>query len=388
MRHPSFLACLGVAIAAACTNLDDPPPQIDVDPGPMVVGHDPIAQWPCDVYTDSVDAELALILSGDSTLEREVHDCQRLIVNHEYGPLVGVFPYSPSMTLPDASFRDWTRVATVYNWGWADRRAVPYEPLGLVGGLHCLFLRKDASGWHASLVQYTRGCIPGRGFAPLVVEAQQYSGRRPAGLPAYPATARFRWHPREQQYSIGLKCGENWCTVRHQSAATALPRLQGPLLRTVPGYFDEQPLAVYDSVNDTLLVGPIGRIYPNEALRNANAPGTHPRVWNVLAEYAEFEVERGTDAALFNAYVDKLGLAVDPSGAMARAALAVRVGEAGLYAETRVGGVRSKPAELVELVENRHHSAEGTVRWRWMERDEAAWVPCQVDNCCTAAWKL
>lgn len=351
-----------------------------------------LAEWVCDEDTAQVDSLLAQALSGSPVLEREVHDCQRMIVQGEYGPLVGVFPYHPTMALPVDSFSTWRRVAVVVNWGGGGG-AETYSALHLAKGAHCLLLQRDSTVWRALMSPMSAGCMAHAG-RPLSVVAQEYLGDRtgrrdplphPPGLQrvSYPATARFRWHSRAREYAIGVKCGNRWCTIGSQTAVSALPELRGPMLTTLPGYFDEQPLAVFDSARGRLVPGPLGRIYPSGELARLNTEA-ESAAWSQARGYASFEVRSaGASVPHFDTYVRKLGLATDPTGRIATGELWLNA--AGETAETRAGGA-VHPAARVAVVRNEHHSAQGTVRWRWLERDEAAWVPCQKDNCCTASF--
>ena len=346
-----------------------------------------IDRWLCDLDTLTVDSTVALALHGDDTLEREIHDCQRMIVRGEFGPLVGVFPYAPSMSLDNDDFAVWTIVAMVYNWGWRDGRTDAYGPLAVEPrSLYCLLLLNRNQKWYGAMAPAEHGCIPHSGVA-LHVTAQDYAGPDNVDRAlVFPPTARFRWHQRAEAYAIGVKCGTQWCTVGTQGATAGLPALSGHVLGVVPGYFDEQPLAVYIAAKDTLVPGPMGRIYPSSQLARWNGPTATPD-WAAMREYASIRIQSANvDAALFDAYVQKFGLTVSPDGRMASADLFFAPAAAGgAVAELRTG-TSAKPASLVALVENQHHSAPGTVRWRWLDQDEAAWVPCQGNNCCTASF--
>lgn len=362
----------------------------------VVAAEQAIRADPCD-RDMGVEYDPAL-LKGAASFEREAHDCQRLLRGDEYGPLVGIFPVAHAVKRTDAEFgRGWVAAASLFNWGGRSGERMAYDALGIAPGLNCLLLRRQGDDeWAASIEPASVDLCPNRQDAPgseamrLVVKRQIYVG---PDRPWYPRTARIMWDSASDEYYFGIKCGDGWCSAGLDPAIASKPDTlpQADLLRSVPGFYDEQPLAVYDSVAKTLRRGPVARIYPTRELHEANAENAPPNAWSDYLHVATFEVDIGTAApARVDYYRRKFGLE--------EAVVGSKLGKANLMLRAPVGGKAEAharrpmsggtfPADTVDVVTNVQHAADGAVRWRWSDTDEMAWVGCQKRNCCTIGFE-
>lgn len=372
---------------------------------------------PCDETTNRTEQELAVYATGAERAPKEVHDCQQLVVGGRFGPLVGIYPLVDSL-YHDADDFSWRTFASVLNWG--DSR---YDTLGIAVGANCLLVRRVAGSLEARMDQGYPCPQHGRAIASrsvsLAVVAQTYDGPDEDSdeRPIYPSTARFRWRADSAAYYIGIKCGEAWCSLGLERFLPADEPIDGRLFDAMPGYFDEQPLPLL--TEHGLVVGPVARIHPEEALRSVGQPGQEQRT-DTYARVVLRRPQPGFDVGDLNAVSRHLGLAGKGS---ARGSLVFRVATR----QANVRGWQTNDDRQIELdVEEVVHSGPMTVRWRWMPLAEAreraqseratemlqrlvsdanaagdndlarrlvraavpadAWIPCQADNCCTATW--
>lgn len=428
-RSPCDVIDIPGGISGDETPATPPAVEFPTDSGFAVMPGDSIVY---EVDTDEPGADLVpdpimveALTDGDSW-ENEAHDCQRLIlatadsipdtmptrtstgIRLTYGPLVGLFPLMPAMER-DQRWSAPQPVATVYNWGDWTFAPQPYTPLDVGDGWHCLWLRHDGRSWQGAIRPTHVPCAdqpvpPLRHFNLLVTESVYAAGRRTQS-DVYPHTVRWAWNAEQRTQYIGVKCGSAWCSVG--VTAPPVPRqLQGDVYRVVPGWSDEQPLAIVGRVSPVprpgvhpapsgpngLMPGPVGNIYPDSAFWNRSHPPF--RWWNrffsidrdqIVREafqrtgglvVARIEV-RGS-AAMRGPYHRKFGMLAPASGA-ATSAIALQGAAPNFRAEFRGNG--NHPTAVL-YVPGAAHSSRGAVRWRWQEADEKVWVSCE-DGCCT-----
>jgi hypothetical protein len=391
-RHASAtLALVVVAAAGACDpDPDSGPPQADTE-HPVQSGTAGIIRaWPCDTRFEGTGFQrvmevYATALTGGATLEQEVHDCQRLVRDDRtFGSLVGLFPLDAAMdTLPTGP----AAVASVFNWGLIDGTLEGHQGLGIEGGMEwgCLWI--DVPSERAAIARLPPsepGCVFGGGTPPDSYPLQLV---RHADSGTHPRTARWRWHQEASAHYIGLKCGDDFCSIFADTSLTpSATKVFGG--RTVSaGEFDEQPLAVPSG--NRLVAGPVAWIVP--------APGLATITMDQFQTGFRFvaSIELDGDSAEQDAvdhYVAKFNLAeaAHQPGLFAgqiHMHLATPAGLGPGWIEYGPGAAfRSSSSALLErrvaLQEGTMHAAMGSTRWRWLEDDESSWVSCSA-GCCT-----
>ena len=330
---------------------------------------------------------LAFLLTESSSLENEVHDCQRLVEEvggeRRFGALVGLFPIETTFDASRERYASGIRAVSIYNWGDWDLQDVPYTPLGIGPGWSCLFLMSTAGAadpWRGAVVPLSgRSCAetptptawPLRGVEHRHVTATEY-----------PHTARWGWDPESRQHYIGVPCLDRWCSIGTEAFRPMEPEvLSGPVEQSIPGWYDAQHLGVPQvrpgATGDTILrPGPWGVIVPTTFLM-------HP---------VDDKLPKGMAATI---HVDATG---DPEGLAhyERKFFLRVVGTRGSsHIEVRdpfIGGLSaryrhppglgdSKKAESLVVAKQVQHAAPGAVRWRWEDDDETAWISCWPDCC-------
>lgn len=399
-----------------------------------------LADYPCDVApqmtTDSsVLAFMAEQLTGKSTFEHEVHDCQRLVVVdatgaepvRRFGPLVGVFPIDSLMAQSSHhAFADWQPIASVYNW--SEER---YEPLSIPRGWSCVFIRTDTTqaafddppvhvpgdnplsdSGHAGLPS---GSIQAPKWDAMIAPTNEFCGNRtaPADPPAllsgfsaqhlspdgssgpYPVTARWQWDEPLASHLIAIKCGDAWCMFGPEGYQPDFVIYGGDAHRVIPGWYDEQHLAVRQG--NGLVPGPIGRVYPTPALFGTKSFSDTDLEGSMKAGMLVVDIEVEGDTAALGEYLHKFDLAV--ANGMGTSSIWLVLDEGEPRAEFRNGAtattletttaataptdVPPKPA-YAAFVPQAQHAAIGAARWRWDSQDERVWVSCE-SGCCTVS---
>ncbi|HUF12347.1 MAG TPA: hypothetical protein VMN78_04540 [Longimicrobiales bacterium] len=391
----------------ACVTCAAPPP--------------PIAESPCDSVIAPAP-EVVVALTGGTTFEHEIHDCQRLVLatwtegsdtpSLSFGPLVGIFPLDEAMALRDPSdFAGGRTVATIFNWGGFrfEDEPIVYAPLGIAPGWSCLWLRHDDdTGWQAAIQPADTGCATlsdtthvvwnldvepdtfalAEMVAPVGMDSIRMVPPEPQ-IPAettddpYPPTARWGWDEGTHSHYIGIRCGRKWCSIGqhlfdvrdHESSPN--PRL------AIPGWYDEEHLAVAGP-DGQLIPGPWATIRPTQTafdIRYATPDDRQSHYRNPEgATVAEILIDY-SDPAELGDYVSKWGIdiASDPDTTFIWLTLD---GDGGATAEYR--RVRDEPGTDTKAVpqNNTLHAAIGAVRWRWMDTDQKQWVSCDEKSCC------
>lgn len=405
------------ALVVACdTGADEAPAVTTADAD---IGFTALQRTGCDSDDRSLSAAAIEMLTDTAIAVRvnETHDCQRLIHGTRFGPLVAIYPMKSIFHGPPDQFEDgWVPIASVQKWG-----SEIYTPLQIFEERNCLFLRRYGDEWQG-LMRGGAFCpdndVPDTASKNLEAIAQIYDGPEPGtkNRPVYPATARFRWDATGTQFYVGIKCGLAWCSIGADGALPVSDPIKGPLLETMPGYFDEQPVPIVDG--NSLIVGPVVRI---SATRRLHDLPDNPGMELTPHTFAQVSMQLSGPAGAFDSIVME-GLHLGRSMPIPDRATANIMIKSRPYASRHALAVRpgtnNRPLTL-GVDSATMHAGPGTVRWRWIDQSSAmsttpsngaalprstsvdslspvaiaavvapaaAWIPCQADNCCTATW--
>ncbi|MGQ0642340.1 MAG: hypothetical protein ACT4P6_16455 [Gemmatimonadaceae bacterium] len=313
-----------------------------------------------------------------------------------------------------------------------------YPALGIEPWLNCLYIFIQNGRWEAAMVP--KGGVNVR--CPSVALTSERLGTMlevratsPAGFSAerdYPAVARWDWDSVNTQQYIGVKCGAAWCEIGRKGfrASSPLPVLSTDpaevrRVRLIKGWYDQQLLAKGDPKDRSRLVpsGILGTIVPDPKLGDHNDPGDFighvvPVATVSLApsgavdaaamlEYArKFNFARATVTApnVVTLCNDATGapsgtcvniwsaLNGNPIPPIAAAAAAASCGWWAIVKRAD-GSAPSHAARCVRRFDapttltgpgipaGHRLTIPGTVRWRWMARDEGNWYRC-LNGCC------
>jgi hypothetical protein len=244
----------------------------------------------------------------------------------------------------------------------------------------------------------------------------------------YPPVARWDWDPVHHQYYIGIKCGAAWCEVG-QSGFTAsnthaglaqdffpAPDPNNLLERRVveiKGWYDEQPLAVYDrtlgTIRPTALIATVFPDYGLDAIRDQSAfDGEWVRMARVALRLHHPWAMGDIDQTLedLSNYILKFNFALTGDSPVLNEVFICRgsaqacgvpaafttdecdpetTDGADWWVKLRRAGQENDSRSLYGCVTYRMVTMgfriPGTVRFRWLADDEGAWVPC-VLGCC------
>lgn len=344
----------------------------------------------------------------------EFHDCQRLIADGRYGPVVGVFAHG---NLQDVeSWQNFTAerlVAIVVNFA-GTTGAAEYPSLGIGPGINCLFLRATSkAAWTARMVRQSQAFVaadgtrhygrcdqflgPAQRGTPLEVKLQE--GVDMSGAPKAPPVARWDWDPRHARNYIGVKCGTaTWCEIGPRGFVTSPPRIfpqqfQVPWWRwflprprraqIIKGYYDEQFLA------DSLTKRPttvFGTVMPGLDARTAGnqAPPLNARLHVAQITLRETGPQSSADYQRYSrAFV---GTAAPPFPQV-QSPLHLRYVNVNQTDRKYDGSFNGRALRAGDVAYRQHHSHAAnmqmpTARWRWVERDELVWTYCKPDGCC------
>lgn len=326
----------------------------------------------------------AVLISSKDMNNSQAHDCQRLAEGRSFGPLVALM-ISTRRVERDPFLRP-SLVADIVN-----HSASVYAPLGIPAGLSCLWLRPDPdadSGLSAAIEPSDRTACVGEAAPPasaFSLEVRRLQIEKGGGV--YPSTGRWMWDDSARQQFIGIRCGEGWCEIG-EPGFTGTAAI--PMSRDVPGWFDEQYLAVPGPGGQTLRPSNLyGRIVPgidNKAVENRSPTswaeaGASAKPMHVATMYFD-----GQDSAAWDLYADKLGLRRSaqhgPHGFMYRATLRRTFPIPFLGRTDTIREVQTPQGPWIRVNRcNTSHAGSGTVRWAWSEDDEGFWVPCE-EGCC------
>lgn len=341
----------------------------------------------------------------------EFHDCQRLISDSTYGPLVGIF--ANDNVREHDSWSDYASgrmVATIISLV-GEKGPQGYDTLDLVAGTNCLVLKTDnARAWRAGIIQlgwvdsagmrvyrtcrddYTWADVPPDHRDVLEVQVQRAAVDMEGNALA-PPVARWDWDEGGRRNYMGVRCERaSWCEVGWKRFTPSIPitvKVNGQVRPVFKGYYDQQYLADSAAAAPTTV---FGTIKPGKALHRA---GNTERV-NVWHEVALLTLqERAQEKSRhYRRYVDAyaglpwfdfmLGKEKD-------AKLRLRVNRDARSTRTRYRG-RLQQTDLVDTaIAYRWHSAPDDmhdepmpkpVRWRWYQKDERTWSYCDPNGCC------
>jgi hypothetical protein len=375
----------------------------------------------------------------------EYHDCQRLVVNKDYGPLVaiwiagaadtlfttqapavrgpGVGPTAPRITARNLAYA----IAELHSWG-----PETYAPLNIQPGFSCLYLWGDPQnpavwrGWLRWQGNNPESClkpVPIESLveAPNVTDMVVRRTTFPTMVSAdIPPVARWDREPTgDRSHYIGVRCGEGWCEVARNasfvssSAAGAggplaeikdqieeLPGAVGlPALTTrkrervlaVKGWYDQQELAVITAGVPTLS-GVTGTIVPHpilDTLDGTKVKGVFQDRW-IPSAYIHVDGDYVGNHLKLDEGLNRLYLC---QGSAEQCGVDLTQGEVDkCVAESAPEGtwwamLVLARGETVYRCVTRDHKAGGVIpagaaRWRWLEHDETTWVRCE-GGCCS-----
>lgn len=403
--------------------------RFEVHPRQPNGGHDPKMLLP-----DQVDSGRTAVFGQGSTLAPygislpnaisdvpEFHDCQRVRLadggNVKYGAVMGVFAGEKLDSMPDTLFNEPQAVAEVF----VPEREV-YKPLRIRNTFNCIVVQNSGKreGWAAWMVPVTREKQCRYRFArarmkddwKLSIDALP----PPAGLDSsyVPRVARWDWDTKNDKQVIGVRCGSKWCWVGDPAgmetpSSNPIPGTAGiaQAMAALPGYFDRQQLAEWDT-EKKLYAGPNwGTVVPTPALQQAlynGPPGTKkPELDEQLANFTKtwthvanvfMRPSAGSYAATWN---------FGDEGKPARIYLCRGNGRRDckprlpyLYIKPVCHGAKSDSVRWYAKIEQEGKRTKyycvtycqhlgmqipAVTRWRWRVDDEGIWISCP-EGCC------
>lgn len=358
-----------------------------------------------DKPTDSVP--IVMSVAPTTTNVPEYHDCQRLIENGHYGPLVAVFAWDSLELLADsvAKLKGKAERAIAAAEIW-NVDSTTYTPLDLRPGFTCLYMYKDSTDWKAKLVwkdwpePECNTLVDPNAVAGMSLEVSplQTPDSDFTVADVVPA-ARWEWDPTNQRHYIGLKCEPTrWCEVGLPTLATS-PQYTWNLQQPKPpievrhsleikGWYDEQRLAIRNGA--TLAPSIVGTVLPVPGLKTRHL-SDYTHQWAKVASVAL------SDSSPY--YLEKFNF-VPPMGPDSTTVWMCRgnqtdcpgVPVAATCAPSKDDTVpwwamlkaKNQPTKYkcVEYwVNPKRAQAPGSVRWRFIDKDETVWVTCPT-GCC------
>jgi hypothetical protein len=389
-------ARVGVARDAART----PPPSIAECP------HD----WPV-LKERGISNQLNL--PGGTTNVPEFHDCQRLIrPDGKYGPLVAVFAWDSLNLLRDSvlslqhsgTTRKAVGAAEIWNVD-----AVGYSPLGIKPGFSCLYLY-GFPRWRAKLVHYGAtepdcrtpidpGTTPG---VDMVV------ARLPATGPGYttqhvPPVARWETQPKTGLHHIGLKCEPTtWCEIGRAGFARSRAINNSPTVpanvrsrHEIKGWYDEQVLAAASTGATATPSGVMANVFPAHDLASRSL-GTYS-TWQEVAYVKMDQANPGYLGKANFVGPEPGGIWTANDSAVVFMCRGVKSACLGIPNDVSCAAHPGDTVPWWARIEARNRAPKykcvhyrknpngvaspGTVRWRWVAKDETIWVGCPT-GCC------
>ena len=429
-RRPSTLMmALAGLLASTMQSCDQGPGQAVVTPPDQV-----LQECPMDGHHALVPD--TLVLAGSLSKVPEFHDCQRFISRktQEYESLyaiwvresldVVVYPTGLGGGIPGNADSVGNRLAagTPYVIGdstftasgepteavgvpvaivWSDK--LPYPDLGIEPGYNCLYMY-DPPAWKAKMVPVgdQKDCSPDVNVNPTQVTGTNLAVRRSmvAGLNNgdYPPVAR--WDADSAgRYFIGIKCLAAWCEVGNEILKS--PGYSGDRTRTVPGWYDEQYLAVSTTIHPHWPSRILGTMFPDPLLdgymRTGFPVGTFVTVaWTALSQgpgkgppdpthLGVYKTKFNFDPAPVTGAMNRIELCRGPRDTCIPAGIAnpptcPAAASDTLWARISSGATGAVAYRCVTYTD---HGVDmpGVVRWRWLANDEKGWVPCP-SGCC------
>lgn len=359
----------------------------------------------------------------------EFHDCQRMKVGEQYGPLIAIwaaqdlksfFPPLPDGGRDDVAYAV-AQVLDMGNGPSAGQGSEDYAPLAIRRGFSCVYLwRTVAPDSFAARIVYQstaaalNACAGRHQLDRTILDGQPLSVQvirdRRVQAGAIPPVARWDQDPVGHDQYIGIRCGDAWCeigprdgftssqpaiavpaiagdvqAVYEKDAAYPVPDSRWPEMQLVKGWYDQQELEVWNASGQLEPSGVIGTIIPNPVLDviGASSAATGPRFYHrwvpsayihVTGDYhgKQLQLKQGVSRLyLCKGYFGECqGVTATKSDADSMWSKLVAPGGSVTYHSVMYdehgGGVI--PA--------------GAARWRWLETDGTTWIRCD-DGCCT-----
>ena len=356
-----------VAVLAACPTKAPPsrqPVKVDI---------------PCDIPSQFVDRSDSVSIATfrdnlhaaqQKVCIKEWHDYQRLMRRcngsscaDEYGPHAYVMAADSlnDWKTPD-DFKDAGHiVAEIETNG-------EYSDLDLVHGHSDLTLNYDDR--QPPNKQWTATMKPGLGHK---LEVARFKEACCTSADEYPGVTRWEYDKNEKNQLIGVKCGDGWCEIgRKVPPANPHSGPGKPPQRVVPGWFDEQRLAIRSTPGGPLKPWQSGtaEIYPDKDLADYTKPDQFKNKWIHVASIKT------------PAPYDKLGLKKHDT---IESELFLMYFLDDWWANVHTmdeSGIEKESAFSIHRTE--HNDPIGipaVARWGWDETDETIWVRC-ANGCC------
>jgi hypothetical protein len=285
----------------------------------------------------------------------EAHDCQKLIMDGKYGPLVTLWVFHHfSATAP---FRDTVIVGGLFREGGPN-----FDPLKIKNDRSCLLLAEINGHWKAWIlpIDTSKSCKKGE-FTFNDADSLNVF-RMDQGIVGRPAAAR--WIDWGNGYYIGVQCGNrHWCVIGVPEPGVD-PGNVPPAAKDGRG--DHQRLGYMKG--GLTVSGLTGTIEPRDDLEQLVQNPNNFASWTRVATIRL----TGTDSAARAAYALKFRLGV----ASAPDSIEVQLIRMADGYHIRYNGGTGKLTDPIY-----HTPRKGASRWRWSVSDEGLWIQCPA-GCC------
>jgi hypothetical protein len=344
-------------------------------------------------------SERIVTLLGDGASVPEFADCQALVKNNVYGPVVAII--GQHKPIPSGPPSQLYLAALIYNFGSLADANAGYSPLKISQRFTCLYLPISGPITTATLLENDHSfevCklkidpIPGGPFLQARVH------KRLNSLDKVPRAARWEWDRVAGEQYIGVTCRREWCeigkpnfhsapynsdTLWVKSGSSPVPGKKVGAAHRIPAYFDEQILAEINEgggpTNPVKLSGARARFYPAPTLGEyedflkARYVGTmtidkrvpkYVKMYGLIPEKAtHVYMKRKTDAA-------GAPIPLNPDGTEPFEAI------------FETAGSEAKIINYKRWAHPAIYQLAPMVRWRWSWDDETTWVQC-TQGCCS-----
>lgn len=365
--------------------------------------------------TDESFIEASLPVGEEVTRIHEYHDCQRLIEDSQYGPLVGIFAHLNVAHHTDwVAWKDGRLAAIIVNFA-GNKTPVAYASLGIEPGTNCLVLKADSQeDWQALVVsQSTVFSVAGGGrnygqcdesltwasakaLAHKELSVKRQHGVDMKGNANSPPVARWDWDSVSRRNYIGIRCdAQTWCDVGPKDFVPSTPmtvRFRYVRFLPVPyhtepilkGYYDQQFLA--NAAGDAPS-SVFGTIRPGSDARSRDDIDVENSRWYEVArlEFADTLRPTSPDYAHYvRGYKDPT--TATPASEKTSTRYRLRPVPNGGVGNEYDGDFDQKPLKKGGIQYHFHtdilHDGPPVVRWRWQTKDEGTWTFCPPDGCC------
>jgi hypothetical protein len=295
----------------------------------------------------------------------------------EYGPLIGVWSRDELRSVPPQRYEEPNGVAVAELYNFSPQG---YTALGILGaGYSCLYLRREPGSRRlkATMVYLAQTSVCPDRFDPRRVRAKDLDVIVQTRSREAPSAARWDMDPRTNIQYIGIWCPDGWCEVG-VPGFTPSYEYNGPREERIKGWYDEQYLSVYDSVQQRLRPSSIrGRTIPAPGLdtltiAHFTCDSCTAKHWRQTAIVI---IEK--DSA--GIYARKLNL--EPK---IRSHVFLRYNRPQKAWEARIvrtAGTRASVMRRVIRVDHSNIVVPGTSRWHFVQDDETVWMRCS-NGCC------